>query len=369
MYILKSSSVARASVALATAAVLASAALPGAASAQRIILSPPFAQEPTVAVPVTSFPFPLAAKAYFDTYYNVCRGAQPLCYNPWILSSSRQNKILMYSRTAGPRHAHLGPALAAGLNPPLTAANISQNALIAWVGALGISADYTEDVSQLGSLNLNNYRAILYNSTSRDTHWKHGTAVNPTSAVDTSTNAHLDAAKTALRQYMRAGGGFVGVHNTIGGTEYNWVYFEGLGAGTQYYDHGPEQLGTVHVVQTDTSNDPLPDTFQFTDEWYNFFNYPHGVKFLLTIDETSLAAPPGGKNTNHPGHGAFHPQAWCQYYDGGRSFFTALGHDSKSYTDADVNTWPGQAQFKAHLTQGILGAMGSIPFCEVPANS
>ena len=40
-------------------------------------------------------------------------------------------------------------------------------------------------------------------------------------AVNTTTSAHLDAAKTALRQYMRAGGGFVGIHNAFG-TEYNW---------------------------------------------------------------------------------------------------------------------------------------------------
>ena len=36
-----------------------------------------------------------------------------------------RGQVLLYTRTAGPRHADLGPALAPGLNPPLTAATTS----------------------------------------------------------------------------------------------------------------------------------------------------------------------------------------------------------------------------------------------------
>jgi uncharacterized protein len=320
--------------------------------------------EPTQKVPITSFPFPLSAKAYFDTYYNVCRGPNPACYNPWVPDAGRADRVLIYSRTAGPRHAHLGSALGPGLNPTLGANNVSQAALVKWMAEVGVKADWTEDVSVLGSTNLNVYKAIIFDSTSRDTFWKHGSAVLPANAVDTSTNAHLDAAKTALRQYMRSGGGFVGVHNAVGGTEYNWVYYEGLSGGTQYYDHGPQQSGTVRVNNTDTSNDGLPPTWSISDEWYNFVPFPARVKFLLTVDETSLASPPGGNVTAHPGHGAFHPMAWCQYYDGGRAFITGLGHDTKAYQDGSGFT--GQAYFKSHLVNGILGAMGNIRFCEVP---
>jgi hypothetical protein len=62
------------------------------------------------------------------------------------------------------------------------------------------------------------YNAVIFFSTSRDN-------------LD-------DGAKTALRQYMRAGGGFVGVHNAFG-TLYNWPYYEGLLGGANFYDHGP----------------------------------------------------------------------------------------------------------------------------------
>jgi hypothetical protein len=56
---------------------------------------------------------PLAA---FDPTYNVCRGPYPQCYNNWINRDAQANRVLVYSRTAGPRHGNLGTALTAGVN-------------------------------------------------------------------------------------------------------------------------------------------------------------------------------------------------------------------------------------------------------------
>jgi hypothetical protein len=309
--------------------------------------------EPTVKSPVTTN-VPRGLERDFDPYYNVVRGRAPASYHPWV--ANRQDRILLYTRTAGPRHAHLGPALAPGLNPPLSAANILQNTVIRWMAEVGVQVDWTEDVNRMPGIG-SPYKAVVFGSTSRDTMWKHGTAVSPTAAVDTTTGAHLDAAKTALRQYMRAGGGFVAIHNAVGGTEYNWVYYEGLCGGTQYYDHGALQDGEVVVVAKDPINTGLPARWAFKDEWYNWMPFPDRVKFLLAVDESSLAT----KSTVHPGHGNFHPLAWCQYYDGGRAFITALGHDSAAWTDG--SGFVGQAFFKQHIVNGILSTMGKLPFC------
>lgn len=307
--------------------------------------------EPTVAVPTNGNADP-GAKDNFDPVYNVCRGTDPRCYHPWV--DNRQNKVLIYTRTAGPRHANLGPALAAGRNPPLAAANVVQNALVKWMTEQGVAADWTEDVTQLSSLN--QYKAVLFVSTSRDTLTKHGTAVSPTSAVNTTTNAHLDAGRTALRQYIRAGGGFVGIHNAFG-TEYNWPWYEGLLGNANYYDHGANQDGRIDIVNADSSTAGV-GSFAFKDEWYNLVPFPTRVKFLATVDEDSLAT----RRTTHPGHGKFHPVAWCQYYDGGRAWLTTLGHDGQAFTDG--SSFPGQAQFKQLIVNGILSAMGNRPFCQ-----
>ena len=331
--------------------------------------------EPTVAEPTNSNA-PPGAKDNFDVYYNVCRGTDPRCYHPWVDPSERDEngvRVLVYSRTAGPRHANLGTALTAGTNsqnsagvictppgsgnnlcPALNANNTAQQALRTWLNAEGIMVDITEDVTRLS--NLNQYRAVIFMSPTRDTLWKHGTAVATTSAVNTTTNAHLDSGKTALRQYMRAGGGFVGIHNAFG-TEYNWPYYEGLLGNANYYDHGANQLGTAHVVSADPSTAGLPPNFQTIDEWYNLVPYPTNVKFLIRLDETSLA----NRRETHPGHGDFHPVAWCQYYDGGRSWVTTLGHDRRQFQDG--SGFAGQEQFKQLIVQGIKSAMGLTPFC------
>jgi uncharacterized protein len=294
----------------------------------------------------------------YDPAYNVCRGTDPRCYHNWASAEREGNRVLIFSRTAGPRHANLGPRLAAGLNPPLASANVVQNALKGWLEQEGIEVDWTEDVTRLS--NLHRYKAVIFASTTRDALFSHGRAVDPTFSVNTSTSAHLDAAKTALRQYIRAGGGFVGIHNAFG-TEYNWPWYEGLLGNANYYDHGANQDGMVKVVaRNDSSTNGLPRAWPFRDEWYNLEPFPTRVKFLATVDEDTLAT----RRELHPGHGDFHPVTWCQYYDGGRSWVTTLGHDGAAFTDG--SGFPGQQPFKQMVVNGIKSAMGLVPFCTGP---
>ncbi|MBB2937958.1 hypothetical protein FHX82_005034 [Amycolatopsis bartoniae] len=278
-----------------------------------------------------------------DPEYGVCRGLDPNCYHSWgNFDLSKGLKVLVYSRTAGPRHANLGPALAPGMNPPLTAANVAQNAMIRLGQQNGFAVDWTEDVTQLASPNtLFRYNAVIFLSTTRD-------------ALD-------DSAQTSLRQYIRGGGGFVGIHNAFG-TEYNWPWYEGLLGGANYYDHGPAQTGTVQTVdRNDVSTKGLPNRWNFTDEWYNLVPFPTDVRFLAKVDEKTL--PNGAKGSmGHPGHGDNHPVAWCQYYDGGRSWVTTLGHEDWAYTNTTTND--GAAYFQQLIVHGIKSAAGAEPFCK-----
>ncbi|MES5823159.1 ThuA domain-containing protein [Streptomyces sp. RG80] len=277
-----------------------------------------------------------------DPHYGVCRGADPRCYHDWgNFDASKGYRVLLYTRTAGPRHANLGPALAAGLNPSLTAANVVQNAVVKLGADNGFQVDYTEDVTQLASpATLFRYNAVVFFSTSRDT-------------LD-------DAAQTSLRQYIRGGGGFVGIHNAFG-TEYNWPWYEGLLGGANFYDHGPEQPGTVLTVnRKDISTKDLPRAWTFTDEWYNLVPAPSRVRVLAEVDESTLGKGVAG-NYHHPGHGADHPVAWCQYYDGGRAWLTTLGHDAKAFTTD--GSYPGATEFQKLILGGIESAMGKKPFC------
>jgi type 1 glutamine amidotransferase len=275
--------------------------------------------------------------------YGVCRGTDPGCYHDWgnFDPAAEGYRVLVYSRTAGPRHAHLGPVLPAGLNPPLTPAHAAQNALVKLGAEHGFAVDWTEDVTQLNSpARLFRYNAVIFMSTTRDT-------------LD-------DPAQTALRQYVRGGGGFVGIHNAFG-TEYNWEWYEGLLGGANYYDHGRNQAGTVVTAsRRDASTAGLPARWDFTDEWYNLVPFPSEVRVLARVDEATL--PDGATGgSGHPGHGRDHPVSWCQYYDGGRAWLTTLGHDAAAFTEgAD---FPGQREFEQLVVNGIKSAMGLTPFC------
>lgn len=218
-------------------------------------------------------------------------------------------RLLVFSKTAAFRHASIPAAIAA----------------LSTIGrAHGISLDFTEDASVFTPGNLSRYAAVVFLLTT-------GTVLDSSQA-------------SALEEYLHAGGGYVGIHSASD-TEYNWPWYGSLvGA---YFDriHGHSRVvrATVYVVDPATaSTSMLPLSWVRTDEWYNFATNPAGsVHVLLTVDES----------TYHGGvMGASHPISWEHSYDGGRAWYTAMGHTAESYTEP---------LFLAHLWGGIVYASGS----------
>ncbi len=149
--------------------------------------------------------------------------------------------------------------------------------------------------------------------------------------------------QAAFERYIHNGNGFVGIH-LASGTEYNWPWYGGL-VGARFNFHPEIQQATVNIEDPDhPSTMNLPDPWIRTDEWYNFFDGPDRsqVHVLATVDEDSYA---GGT------HGTDHPISWCQAYDGGRSWYTAMGHLPEHYVDP---------LFLDHLLGGILFAAGIV---------
>ena len=79
------------------------------------------------------------------------------------------------------------------------------------------------------------------------------------------------------------------------------------------------------------------------DEWYNFkWMTNEKLNVLINIDEKSYD-PGANKMGDH------HPISWYHNFDGGRSFYTELGHTKESYTEP---------HFLQHVLGGIQYAMG-----------
>lgn len=184
----------------------------------------------------------------------------------------------------------------------------------------GFAVSTTDDNTYFTDENLKNHHAVIF--------------------MNTSGEVFTPQERIAFQRFIQAGGGFVGVH-LASGTERTWPWFRQL-VGAEFIDHPKVQQANIQVLDNShPATAHLPETWTRTDEWYNFKNIYDGIKVILQVDESSYE---GGKN------GAAHPISWYHTYDGGRAFYTALGHTKESYSEAD---------FLQHLLGGIEYAIGS----------
>lgn len=162
----------------------------------------------------------------------------------------------------------------------------------------------------------------------------------------------------ALQNYIRSGGGFVGIHCAgaiwhEGGEFQKW--YERL-VGTRLVSHPDVQEATLIVEnQSNPITAHLPKKWVIKDEWHKFsYNPRHKVNVLVSLDESSYSADDSLKM------GGDHPFTWYQYYDGGRSFFTSLGHTKEVYADAN---------YQRLVEGGIVWASGKTIPAEVPVKN
>ncbi|MEP4079449.1 ThuA domain-containing protein [Haloferula sp.] len=137
------------------------------------------------------------------------------------------------------------------------------------------------------------------------------------------------AEQLAFQKYIQNGGGFLGVHCAgaiwkEGGEFQPW--YEGL-VGTKLVDHPKVQEARLIVEdRSHPATSHLPEEWVVTDEWHRFGSNPReNVKVLISVDEDSYQ----GKQKM----GGDHPFVWHHEYDGGRSFFTSLGHTKEIYSN------------------------------------
>jgi cytochrome c len=219
-------------------------------------------------------------------------------------------RILVFSKTLGFRHDSIPNGIAA----------------IRQLGAEnGFAVDATEESDRFDDAQLSAYDAVVFLSTTGD-------VLN-------------DVEQAAFERYIRKGRGFVGIHSATD-TEYGWPWYGEL-VGAYFAGHPAIQSTVVRVTdRVHPSTRSLPERWTRVDEWYNFSANPRErVHVLATVDESSYS---GGQM------GPDHPIAWCQFVQGGRSWYTAMGHTGESYSER---------HFLDHLLGGIEFAAG-YPDCE-----
>lgn len=217
---------------------------------------------------------------------------------------SGEPRILVFSKTTGYHHASIA----------------NGNAAILKLGKEnGFEVDTTSNADAFTEENLNKYAAVVFlNAT--------GDLLNQYQEAD-------------FERYIQAGGGYVGIH-AAADAEYDWGWYGRLVGG--YFKSHPEvQEAKLTILDKNhLSTKDLPENWNHTDEWYDYKNLSKGTKVLISIDKGSYkGASEGGE----------HPIAWYHDYDGGRAFYTGLGHQEEDYTDP---------LFLQHVLGGIDYAIG-----------
>lgn len=217
--------------------------------------------------------------------------------------STKGKKILVFSKTEGFRHESIPAGIQA----------------LQQMGAVnGFEADTTENAAFFSFDTLFDYDAVVFLNTSGDV-----------------LNADQ---QDALEQYIKSGGGYVGIHAATD-TEYDWPWYNKL-VGAYFNGHPHIQEATAapadrhHISMTG-----FPDTWEMRDEFYNFKSFYPKVNVLVNLNEASYE---GGNM------GDRHPMSWYHEFDGGRAFYTGFGHTAERYADT---------VFLQHLLGGLKYAM------------
>lgn len=184
----------------------------------------------------------------------------------------------------------------------------------------GFSVQTTEDASAFTASNLEEYDAVVF--------------------LNTTGNVLNGDQESAFEGYVQNGGGYVGVHSAAD-TEYDWDWYGNL-VGAYFQSHPHIQTATVKVAdRVHPSTEHLPARWVREDEWYDYRENPRGdVHVLATVEESTY-------QDGRMGHD--HPIAWAHRYDGGRAWYTGLGHTKASYEES---------AFRTHLLGGIRWAAG-----------
>ncbi|MBX2822611.1 MAG: ThuA domain-containing protein [Rhodothermaceae bacterium] len=216
-------------------------------------------------------------------------------------------RALVFSKTSAFRHASIEQGL---------------TQLRAIALADGFSLDATEDARVFNDSTLAQYQVVIF--------------------LNTTGNVLNAEQQEAFERYIRSGNGFVGIHSAAD-TEYDWPFYGNL-VGAYFQSHPAVQPGVITVAdRVHPSTSHLPLRWNRSDEWYNYTDNPRGdVHVLATLEESSFQ---GGSM------GIDHPIAWCHNYEGGRSWYTGLGHTSETFEEP---------LFQEHLLQGIKYAAGVI---------
>jgi uncharacterized protein len=238
-----------------------------------------------------------------------------LCSTIFLLTASAQHKqfrALLVTTTRGWHHESLHSGVLA-------------------IQQLGIKnffdVNLMEDPNSITDKNLEQFQVIIF--------------------LNTTGDIFDSAQQRVMERFIQSGKGYVGIHSASD-TEYDWEWYTKL-VGRMFHIHPMIQTAKLNVL------DPsFPGLYGFsgtrlwTEEWYEFGpEKVAGLNYILAVDESSYSPKVQWGEKKGEGMGKLHPISWYHNFDGGRAFYTALGHMPTDFSDP---------AFLNHLYAGIFWA-------------
>lgn len=152
--------------------------------------------------------------------------------------------------------------------------------------------------------------------------------------LNTTGDIFDSAQQKVMERFIQSGKGFVGIHSASD-TEYDWEWYTKL-VGRMFHIHPVIQTARLNVLDNGFPGlQGFTGNKLWTDEWYEFGPEKiSGLNYIMSVDETSYNPNVQWGDKKGAGMGKLHPVAWYHDYDGGRSFYLALGHLPTSFSDA-----------------------------------
>ena len=192
---------------------------------------------------------------------------------------------------------------------------------------LNWTVDTTENGSDFNEDNLSQYDVVIWLNTS-------------------GNNLLTDAQQDAFRTFIQNSNGFIGVHaatDTYRDQSWPW-YNELVGAIVQTNpNHTSNNFNaTMSVINQHPIVEHLGDSWNKNEEYYYWGESNGGYLFEDNINLLEV------EQTGNQSYDVARPVTWYKEYDGGRSFYTALGHNSSDYSNND--------QFRTMMFEAIIWA-------------
>lgn len=253
---------------------------------------------------------------------------------------AKARKVLVFSRTAGFRHASI------------VTGKLALTELGRKTGAF--ETVVSDDLSNFEPKTIDQFDAIVFLSTTMDVFMPPQDVLKAMSEVDRKdTEVRVERLKKSLMDFVKSGKGFVGIHAATD-TFYNWSEYGEMVGG--YFDGHPWNAGQPVSIKVEPGQEkhPLVAMFEgrnleFKEEIYQFKAPYDSSKYhmLLRLDTEKTDMKVGGVKRTDKDFGV----AWARSWGQGRVFYCSIGHNHEMYWNPLV---------LRHYLAGIQWAIGDF---------